>query len=75
MPGGISWRDKKKRDQFIEEAIKAIQEVNKRLGYSMTSKETLSLMVQRYIAIHKPPRFPIKRKKSKLTLISGEKDE
>lgn len=74
MPGGISWAQKAKRDHFIEEAIKAIQEVNKRIGYSMTSKETLALLVQRYIAVYKPPAFPGKVTPAKLKLVEVKND-
>jgi len=71
MPGGISWTQKAKRDRFIEDAIKAIQEVSRKQGYSLASKETLALLVQRYIALYKPPRLPGKRKKNKLKLVEN----
>jgi hypothetical protein len=74
MPGGISWQQKAKRDHFIEEAIKAIQEVAIRQGYSKASKETLALLVQRYVALYKPPALPGKDKISKLRLIEVEND-
>jgi hypothetical protein len=71
MPGGISWEQMAKRDLFIEETIKAIDEVNKRLGYKMTSKETLALLVQRYIAKHKPPALPGTISVNKLKLVEN----
>ena len=74
MPGGISWAQKAKRDRFIEEAIKAIQEVSLKQGYSKASKETLALLVQRYISLYKPPTLPGKRKKNNLKLVEKDND-
>jgi hypothetical protein len=62
MPGGVTWGQMAKRDRFIEEAIKAIREICKMQGYADVSKETLALLVQRYVATYKPPALPGKRK-------------
>lgn len=65
-----------KRDKFIEEAIKALEEVCQKSGYKCASKETLSLLVQRYIKKYKPTKFPKRRRKktSSLIIIRGGKN-
>lgn len=74
MPGGISWEQTAKRDRFIEKAIIALQTTAESMGYKKISKETLSLLMQRYKQKHNPPALPGKVKRSKLTLIEV-KDE
>jgi hypothetical protein len=77
MPGGISWRQKDKRDRFIAEAVKAIQGVSLKHGCCKVSKETLALLIQRYIALYKPPTLPgilPSNKKNFLKLVEKDND-
>ena len=46
------------RDRLIEAYIDAIQKVNDRLGYRVTSIETLKLVFEAYVAKYSPPRKP-----------------
>lgn len=62
----------KKRDEFIDLAVKKLQELANTSGYSKICKETLSFIVQKYVKLNKPPRFPKVSKKG-FKFVKGDK--